>query len=112
MPASFGINAEDALRGCRSPQGYVFVQDAEHDSIRYFACMEAVGRLADDEDAAVKIASAEGFEQSSPPIFTAYCSRDGRACIGRLARYKRLIGPMEFNVHEGGVPIVLSSRSR
>ena len=68
----------------------------------YFAFMEAVDRLADDEDAAVKMASAEGIEQSSPPICAAYCSHDGRACIGRLARYKRLIGPMEFNVHEGG----------
>lgn len=63
--------------------------------------MEAVGRLADDEDAAVKMASAEGIEQSSPPICAAYCSHDGRACIGRLARCKRLIGPMEFIVHEG-----------
>lgn len=63
--------------------------------------MEAVGRLADDEDAAVKMASAEGIEQSSPPICVAYCSHDGRACIGRLARCKRLIGPMEFIVHEG-----------
>jgi hypothetical protein len=66
-----------------------------------FAFMEAVGRLADDEDAAVKMASAEGIEQSSPPICAAYCSHDGRACIGRLARCKRLIGPMEFIVHEG-----------
>lgn len=63
--------------------------------------MEAVGRLADDEDAAVKMASAEGIEQSSPPICAAYCSHDGRACIGRLARCKRLIGPMEFIVREG-----------
>ena len=67
----------------------------------YFAFMEAVDRLADDEDAAVKMASAEGIEQSSPPICAAYCSHDGRACIGRLARCKRLIGPMEFIVHEG-----------
>lgn len=63
--------------------------------------MEAVGRLADDEDAAVKMASAEGIEQFSPLICAAYCSHDGRACIRRLARCKRLIGPMEFIVHEG-----------
>ena len=49
----------------------------------------------------MKMASAEGIEQSSPPICAAYCSHDGRACIARLARCKRLIGPMEFIVHEG-----------
>lgn len=62
--------------------------------------MEAVGRLAPDKDAAVKMASTEGIEQFSPPIFEACCSHDGRACIARLARYKRLIGPMEFIAQE------------
>jgi AraC-like DNA-binding protein len=62
--------------------------------------MEAVGRLAPDKDAAVKMASTEGIEQFSPPVFAAYCSHDGRACIARLARYKRLIGPMEFIAQE------------
>ncbi len=98
---SFGINAEEALRAAGVPEDMFSRETPSMTASGCFAFMEAVGRLADDEDAAVKMASAEGIEQFSPLICAAYCSHDGRACIRRLARCKRLIGPMEFIVHEG-----------
>lgn len=67
---------------------------------QYFAFMEAISELAENTNAAVMLSSTEGIEQFSPPIFAAYCAHNGRACIERLARYKRLIGPMEFTVTE------------
>lgn len=36
------------------------------------------------------------IEEFSPPIFAAYCSKNGKICIDRLTRYKKLIGPMSF----------------
>lgn len=96
----FGVNAEEALRRAGAPEDTFARETPTMTAGDYFAFMEAVGELAPGEDAAVRMASAQGIEQFSPPIFASYCARDGRACIERLARYKRLIGPMEFLVGE------------
>lgn len=100
MLASFGISAEEAFRAAGVPEDTFAHETPSMTAEGYFAFMEAVGRLAPDKDAAVKMASTEGIEQFSPPVFAACCSHDGRACIARLARCKRLIGPMEFIVQE------------
>ena len=62
--------------------------------------MEAVGRLCSGEEAALALATGEGLEQFSPPIFAAFCSPDGRTCVERLARYKKLVGPLSFIASE------------
>ncbi|WP_257210666.1 AraC family transcriptional regulator [Actinomyces ruminis] len=72
-----------------------------HDDGRgYYAFMEAVGGMCPDEETAFELATCEGLEQFSPPIFAAFCSPDGRTCVERLARYKKLIGPLSFSVSE------------
>lgn len=45
---------------------------------------------------------AEAIEHFSPPIFAAYCSKNGMVCIERLQQYKGLIGPMQFFTIEEG----------
>lgn len=97
---AFGISAEEALRAADVPEDTFSRETPSMTAGDYFAFMEAVGELASSEDAAVSMASTQGIEQFSPPIFASYCARDGRACIERLGRYKRLIGPMEFIVTE------------
>ncbi|WP_244666193.1 AraC family transcriptional regulator, partial [Lactobacillus nasalidis] len=62
--------------------------------------MAAVGDLAKDPFLPVKLASSDQIESFSPPIFAAYCSRNGRVFISRLAQYKKLIGPMIFALTE------------
>lgn len=99
--SAFGVDAAEALRKAQAPED-TFAREAPSMTERdYFAFMEAVGELAPREDSAVLMSTAAGIEQFNPPIFASYCARDGRACIERLARYKRLIGPMEFSVSEG-----------
>lgn len=97
---AFGISAEEALRRSGAPEDTFAHETPTMTAADYFAFMEAVGRLAPDKDTAVKMASTEGIEQFSPPIFASYCARNGKSCIERLSRYKRLIGPMEFIVSE------------
>lgn len=41
---------------------------------------------------------ADQIETFSPPIFAAYCSHNGEQCINRLAEYKKLIGPMTYQI--------------
>ena len=60
--------------------------------------MTAIGELSDDDALLIKLSCTNKIEAFSPPIFAAYCSKNGAACIERLARYKRLIGPMRFIV--------------
>lgn len=102
MLAAFGIRAEEALRRSGVPEDTLAREAPTMTAGGCFAFMEAAGELAPEKDAAVKMASTEGIEQFSPPIFASCCAADGRACIGCLGRYKSLIGPMEFIVAEGG----------
>lgn len=98
----YGISVEEALRKAELP-GDIFnrkipMMKAEE----YFRFMEAVGTLSDDPELPVRIACTDQIESFSPPIFASYCSKNGRVCIERLARYKRLIGPMVFDVTDDG----------
>ncbi|MGI6535161.1 MAG: AraC family transcriptional regulator ligand-binding domain-containing protein [Eggerthellaceae bacterium] len=96
----FGIDTEAALRRAGAPEDTFAHANPTMTAERYFAFMEALGNLSEDPDVALKMASVDGIEQFSPPIFAAYCAHDGRACIERLGRYKRLIGPMRFVTSE------------
>lgn len=91
-----GIDVGEALRKAGLPEDALCRPAPTMTAQEYYAFMEVVGELAGREDAAVALAGADGVEQFSPPIFASFCARDGRACIERLARYKPLIGPMEF----------------
>lgn len=96
----FGVDAAEALRAAHLPEDTFAHQPPTMTAEGYFAFMEAVRKLSPRKDLAVNMAGAEGIEQFSPPIFASYCSPNARVCIERLARYKRLIGPMEFRVEE------------
>ena len=63
----------------------------------YFALIESAGRQA-EEDSMLRIATTEGIETFSPPIFAAYCSTNAENFISRLAHYKRLVGPLRYKM--------------
>lgn len=67
----------------------------------YLALMESAGRMA-KEDSVLQIATEEGIETFSPPIFAAYCSSNGENFIVRFAHYKRLIAPLRYAVKKQG----------
>ena len=67
---------------------------------QYFRFMDAVGFLVTDPQMPIQIATTNKIESFSPPIFAAWCSPNGKVCIDRLARYKRLIGPMIFEIDD------------
>lgn len=102
MLRTFGIDVAEALRKAGAPEDSFAHERPSMTANDYFAFMRAVGELAPAEDSAIRMSSAEGIEQFSPPLFASYCARDGRSCIERLARYKRLVGPMELIVTENG----------
>lgn len=94
----YGISVEEALRKAELPEDVFSHKTPVMKEEDYFKFMEAVGTLVVDRETLVKIACTNQIESFSPPIFSAYCSKNGRVCIERLARYKKLIGPMIFEV--------------
>ena len=98
----YGISVEEALRKAELPGDIFSRKTPVMKEEEYFRFMEAVGTLSDDPELPVKIACTDQIESFSPPIFASYCSKNGRVCIERLARYKRLIGPMVFDVTDNG----------
>lgn len=98
---AFGVDTGEALRKAGQPEDTFAHANPIMSAAGYFAFMEAVGKLVQREDASIHMATVTGVEQFSPPIFASFCAADGRACIERLARYKPLIGPMEFELSDG-----------
>lgn len=100
--SSFGISPAAVLKKAGLPitlfaqEHPVITQDA------YFRLMTAMADLMPDESVPIRMAAMESIETFSPPVFAAYCSCNGLACLHRLARYKRLIGPLIFKIREEG----------
>lgn len=68
--------------------------------MQFHRLMELIEHKLSDPLLPVKMATQEKIEQFSPPIFVAYCSQDGQTFITRIAQYKKLIGPMTFNLKQ------------
>ena len=94
----YGIRVEEALRNAELPGDAFRHKTPTMKEEEYFRFLDAVSELITDPETPVQIACADGAERFSPPIFACYCSKNGEICIERLARYKRLIGPMRFVV--------------
>ena len=105
---AFGLDVGEVLRKAGLAED-LFARPAPAASgADYLALMEAVGDLAPSDDLAVRLATADGIERFSPPVFAAFCARDGLRCIERLAQYKPLIGPVRYRLETIGPESTLS----
>ena len=96
----FGIPMDEVLRKAHLPGDVFAHKTPTMTEEEYFRFLDAVSERMTDPEMPIKIATINKIENFSPPIFASYCSKNGRACIERLARYKRLIGPMVFRTGE------------
>ena len=64
----------------------------------YFALIKAIEKSSDDPLLATKLVATDHLETFSPPIFAAFCSKNGEQFILRLAHYKKLIGPVSYQL--------------
>lgn len=109
----YGIRVEEALRKAELP-GDTFCHKAPvMKEEAYYRFMDAAGALIIDPQIPIQIACTDQIESFSPPIFASYCSKNGNVCIERLARYKKLIGPMVFQVQkeDGHTEVVLTTET-
>lgn len=108
MLAACGIDVPDVLNRAGLPPDLLArpkpaVLDAE-----YFRLFEAA---QGDATLAIRLAGTEGVERISPPIYAAFCSDNGRTFLDRLARYKRLIAPLAFDIADEAGATTLEIRS-
>ena len=105
-----GMDIGLLLRLSHLPEDLLGRRDILLSEEEYGTLMEQAGRMAKAGDV-VRIATAEGIESFSPPVFAAYCSSDARSFLSRLAHYKRLVGPLQFVVEEQDESLQLEIRS-
>lgn len=93
-----GLSAEQLLKKAMLPEDLFARQVPSLTTEEYFRLMQAVEDLAPDEETPIRLATADGIEAFSPPIFAAYCSKNALACLKRLAQYKPLVGALLYEV--------------
>ena len=100
--AAVGLDTGEVLRKAGLAEDLFTRPTPAASGADYLALMQAIGELAPSDDLAVSLATADGIEQFNPPIFAAFCARDGLRCIERLAQYKPLIGPVRYRLETMG----------
>ena len=95
-----GIQVEEALRKANIPEDIFRRRNASMTQEQYFRFMDAVEKLNPDPELPIRLATSEHIESFSPPVFAAWCSKDGCDCIERLRQYKQLVGPFRYQTEE------------
>lgn len=96
----YGISVEEALRKARLPSDVFSCKAPTMTEEEYFRFIDAIEFLVTDPEMLIKMSCTNSIESFSPRIFVSYCSKNGVACIEHLARYKRLVGPLIFQIEE------------
>jgi len=94
--AGVGVSLDELLTKAKLPPDLFRRKTISLTKEEYYRLMAALGTLMPDDQAVVRMATWNDMHTFSPPMFAAYCSNNAIACLERLARYKRLAGPMVF----------------
>lgn len=105
--AAFGLDTGEVLRKAGLAEDLFSRPTPAATGPDYLALMQAIGELDSTGTLAVRLATADGIERFSPPIFASFCARDGQRCIERLAQYKPLIGPVRYRLETLGTESTL-----
>lgn len=96
--AANGIDPQEILRIAKLPVDTFAHQQPKLSEQEYYAMINAIDAVTDDPLFPTRLVATDNIETFSPPIFAAYCSKNGRQFLQRLARYKKLIGPVSYNI--------------
>ncbi|MGI9540070.1 MAG: AraC family transcriptional regulator ligand-binding domain-containing protein [Miltoncostaeaceae bacterium] len=96
--ADLGVAPGDVLRRAGLPGDRLSSNATGLPPAEYYALWRALEIEHGDPDLPVRIAEGLSAEAFDPPIFAGLCSADLNSAAERIARYKRLIGPMRVIV--------------
>lgn len=95
-----GVNGPNVLRRAQLPGDLFSRTSTRLDSSTYFRLWAAIEEDAGQEGGPVPIRLAQRMTSDwfEPELFVALCSDDMNGALARLAKYKRLAGPMALHV--------------
>ena len=96
--ADLGVRSGDLLRAAGLPAGRLGGDEAVLAAHEYYALFDALDELTGDRDLATSIADKLSPEVFDPPIFAAMCSANLGVAADRIARHKRLLGPLQLRI--------------
>lgn len=96
----YHLDVEQALKRADIPEDCFKKTHPTMTEKQYYDFMSAISDQITNPFLPIQIATTDQIESFSPPIFAAYCSRNGNVFIKRLAQYKPLIGPLVFKLNE------------
>jgi AraC-like DNA-binding protein len=92
------LDSTEVLRRAKLPEDTLTHKTITMSEAGYYRFLQAISDSLNSEAPLLQLASKEQIETFSPPIFASWCSKNGEACIERLAAYKKLIGPMSWHI--------------
>jgi AraC-like DNA-binding protein len=95
-----GVNGANVLRRAQLPGDLFSRVSTRLDSATYFKLWAAIEADAGPEDGPVpvRLATRMTSDWFEPELFVALCSDDMNGALARLAKYKRLAGPMALHI--------------
>ncbi|PZQ22460.1 MAG: AraC family transcriptional regulator [Sphingopyxis macrogoltabida] len=93
-----GLKPADVLRRAGLPEDLLLQPSARLPSPDYYRLWYSIEELTGDPLLPLRLVEAVRAESFSPPLFAALCSPNLLAAVQRVERYKRLIGPIRFEV--------------
>lgn len=100
--ADLGASVPAVLRRARLPEGLLARGTVELMPAEYYALWRALAEDLDDEILPVTVARVLSAEVFDPALFAALCSPSLTLAAGRIALYKRLIGPLRIEIAASG----------
>ena len=107
----YGIDLREFLRKLSLPEDLFNQKPIHLKEEEYYRFVQMMGEYIGGEPAMIKLASSEQIETFSPPLFAAWCSKNGEKCIERLSEYKKLIGPMSWVLKKEGDSLTVSIKA-
>lgn len=93
-----GIDSQKVLKKAGLPIDTFAHPHPKLSEEQYFKMLDIIGKLSGDPMFPIRLVKSNRLETFSAPILAAYCSKDGFHFIKRLARYKKLIGPVSYQL--------------
>jgi len=95
-----GVNGANVLRRAQLPGDLLARESARLDSATYFRLWEAIEAEAGTAGgpAPLRFAQKMSADWFDPELFVALCSEHMNGALGRLAKFKRLSGPMALKI--------------
>ena len=98
--ADLGVSAANVLRRAGLPDDLLHQPSVRLVPEDYYRLWNGAEQEKGDPLFAIRVCEAVRSESFSPPLFAALCSPNLSVAAQRVAKYKRLIGPMQMDVRE------------